>query len=609
MVGAFAQDYPVTSITITLSPTPDKKTANWKSGTSLLTITATAKMIDGKVDLRAKDSKMLVIIKKGNTKVCGIYTSSSAPASNFNTATKVWSGNNAITYLGQDCTFEPGEYQVCVQFFGGTISSPLSVEKCKQFSIPQLNYQPPQALLPIDGGILTMLQATAPVNFKWTAVTPVYNAPITYRLKVWQLQQGQTKTQAINSNQPIINQDVNAATQKIITNLLTGGCQSPYQCEFVWNVQALNAQGVPVGNNNGVSNFNHFKVVDSIPFTPPPMVYNGNLAVGDSIRAGENGEFLIKTTELTKLADGSYTGKGIVDVGWLSSNIAVEFNKIRIDSTRRLKAGGIVTQKTTEVQYVQAWLLANLTGAVADPLDGVMNWSNDKVEGIVNWVNNNNFQFPDFKYKDIATPSIPANSLKMPYGVYFDDPDDKLMVTEMMFAPNVSKVNFVAQKKLTKGVTDYKLGFAGKYFVMHQERIKLSEGRLELVENIPIPNLATNPKMKFYLKKGSAQQGCFIQWDSTGVKEYGLGIDVKFTRDWLLPVPTANDSVTATLSGSASKLNDILLIGSMPNCEIVGTNGMKIMEDSIAFDLSETRNASFMYFPSTIIAILLLWLS
>jgi hypothetical protein len=593
-----AQNYPVTGITITLPANPDAKTLNWKSGVSMLSISANAKIIDGKVDPRVQESKMLVTINKGSTKICGIYTSSSAPASNFTAATKIWNGNNATSYLGQDCILPPGEYQLCVQFFSGYPLSPISIEKCKAFTIQQISYQAPQALIPFDGFSLTNAQAVAPINFKWTAVSPAFNGPVTYKLKVWQLMQGQSKTQAMAANQPIINQDVNNITQKLITNLINGPCQPPYLCEFVWNVQSLNAQGLTIGNNNGISNSNYFKIQDSIPVTPAPIVYNGNIAVGDTIRAGENGEFLIKTTDVTKLGDGSYTGKGIVDVGWLSSNIAVEFTKIRIDSTKRLKAGGIVTQKTTEVNYVQAWLMANLTAAAGEPLDAVMNWSNDKVEGIVNWVNNNNFQFPNFKYKDIATPTIPANSLKMPYGVYFDDPDDKLMITEMMFGPNASKVNFVAQKNITRGTADYKLGFAGKYFVMHPDKIKLSEGRLELVENISIPNIASTPKMKFYLKKGSSQQGCFIQWDSTGVKEYGLGIDIKFTRDWLLPVPTSNDSVTATLSGSAGKLNDILLTGNMPNCEIVGTNKMKIMADSVALDLSETRNASFMYFPS-----------
>lgn len=594
-----AQDYPITGITITLPANPDASTVNWKSGASILTITANAKIINNKIDPRLSESKMLVTINKGNTKICGIYTSATAPASNFTTATKVWSGSIATSYLGQDCILPPGEYQVCVQVFGGYPLSPLSAEKCRAFTISQPNYQPPHALMPVDGINLTTAQATAPVNFKWTAVTPVYNGAVTYRLKVWQLMQGQTKTQAMNANQPVISKDVNTITQTTVTNLLNPGCQSPYLCEFVWDVQALNAQGTPIGTNNGISNINYFKVKDSVPVSPPPVVDNGNAAAGDTIRAGFNGEFLVKVTDITAENDGSLTGKGIVDVGWLSSNIAVEFKKIRIDSTKRLKAGGIVTQKSDQVNYLQAWLLANLTSALQEPADGVINWTNDKVDDIVGWVNNNNFQFPDIKYKsNLSSSIIPANSLKMPYGVKFDDPDDKLIVTEMMFGPNASKVNFITQKKFTKGITDYKLGFAGKYFLMHPDRIRLTEGLVELVENVPIPNVAANPKMKFYLKKGSAQQGCYIQWDSTGVKEFGLGIDVKFSRDWLLPVPTSNDSVTATISGSAGSLKDILLTGGMPNCEIKGTNGMKMMADSIALDLSETRNASFMYFPS-----------
>jgi hypothetical protein len=44
-------------------------------------------------------------------------------------------------------------------------------------------------------------------------------------------------------------------------------------------------------------------------------------------------------------------------------------------------------------------------------------------------------------------------------------------------------------------------------------------------------------------------------------------------------------------------MQDILLTGNLPDCEIVGTNGMKIQVDSIALDLSDTRNPANMFFP------------
>src|SRR4051812_22959975 len=112
------QTYPITGIKITLPLNPDAATVNWGTGSSILTITATCKLTNGRVEPRLESSKILVVIKKAGGKSCGSNTASSAPSANFNSGTKVWSGNNAVSLLGQDCIFPPGDYEFCVQFFG-----------------------------------------------------------------------------------------------------------------------------------------------------------------------------------------------------------------------------------------------------------------------------------------------------------------------------------------------------------------------------------------------------------------------------------------------------------------------------------------------------------
>ena len=159
-VQVTAQTYPITSITISLPINPDANTANWGSGTSLFTITANSKAVNGRVDGHVTESKILVSIKKGGAKVCGSFTANTAPASNFNTLTKVWSGTNAFSLLGQSCVLPAGEYELTVQFFGAGIAglAPLSEEKIKPFSIiakEQVSYQPPQAIAPANGTVLT----------------------------------------------------------------------------------------------------------------------------------------------------------------------------------------------------------------------------------------------------------------------------------------------------------------------------------------------------------------------------------------------------------------------------------------------------------------------
>ena len=627
-VQVFGQTYPITGITISLPANPDANTANWGSGTSLFTITANAKAVNGRVDGHVTESKILVTIKKGGAKVCGSFTANSAPASNFNTLTKVWSGSNAVSLLGQGCVLPSGEYEICVQFFGYGAASPapLSEEKCKTFSIrakEQLSYQQPQAIAPANGTVLSEIDIKKPITFRWTPVIPRPQEPVTYRVKVWQLMQGQNGAQAMATNQPIITKDVDNLTQTIITNLISGPCLAPYLCDYIWNVQALNREGKPVGGNDGNSRPNTFTVnknkLKITPATdpgdssvtgtgnpPPTVVDSGTAVVGDSIRAGLNGEFTVIVTDVAIETDGSLTGKGKVRIPWLKTSVAVEFKKIRIDTTRRLTLGGIVTTESgstasSYIDYPKAWAQSLLSGpGAANALDYSMNVTNNIVDNLVGWVNNvAPGSQPLINYNDtIPTPAIPNNSLKMPFGLVFKNANDLLVITEMIFKPNESKINFLAQKLFTKGGTDYKLGFAGKYFKIHPHRIEFANGRVELVEDIDVPNLASNPKMKFTFKKGAPTVGCYIEWDSTGVKDIGLGLDVKFTREWLLPVPTASDSVKATISGNGTSLQNILLTGSLSNCEIVGTNGIKILADSISLDLSDTRNPASMYFPA-----------
>jgi len=258
-----AQTYPITGINISLPANPDANTINWGSGTSMLSITATTKAENGRVTPHVVESKLLVTIKKGGAKICGIYTGNSAPASGFNTLTKVWNGTNAVALLGQDCVLTPGDYEICVQFFdyGPVGMAPLSEEKCKPFSIrekEQQTFQPPQSIAPVDGTVMSEADAKKPITFRWIPVIPRPQDPVTYRLTVWQLMQGQNGVQAMKANQPLITKDVDNIAQAVVNNLVSGPCLPPYLCSFIWNVQALNHEGKPIGENNGTSKPSQF---------------------------------------------------------------------------------------------------------------------------------------------------------------------------------------------------------------------------------------------------------------------------------------------------------------------------------------------------------------
>ena len=71
---------------------------------------------------------------------------------------------------------------------------------------------------------------------------------------------GQNGTQAMKSNQPVVTKEVNNNTEVIVNGVITGPCKPPYMCDFVWDVQALNREGKPVGNNEGTSEATTFTV-------------------------------------------------------------------------------------------------------------------------------------------------------------------------------------------------------------------------------------------------------------------------------------------------------------------------------------------------------------
>lgn len=87
------------------------------------------------------------------------------------------------------------------------------------------------------------LDAAQPVTFRWTAIVPKPQEPVTYRLKVWQLMQGQNGSAAMKSNQPIVTKDVTDVTEATVSNIYTGPCKPPYLCDFVWSVDVLSAGG------------------------------------------------------------------------------------------------------------------------------------------------------------------------------------------------------------------------------------------------------------------------------------------------------------------------------------------------------------------------------
>jgi hypothetical protein len=505
-----------------------------------------------------------------------------------------------------------GDYTICVHVkdqSGEEIGTSCTDQNVAITSAPALNS-------PADGGTI---QAQQPPVFTWMPPRPMPSGQVIYKLKIVEILGNQSPNIAIQRNPALFEKSDIRST---MFQYPVSARQIELGKQYAWTVQAFNSSGQAIGENNGTAQQFTFSTV-----APPHQLRsmaapnpdttasgssnstsatsgNGSAAIGDTIRAGLNGEFKAIVAQITTEADSSLTGKATVYMHWLMTSVAVEFKKIRIDSTKRLISGGIVTSEsgssnTSYQAYPKAWALSLLSGpGVANVVDNTINWTNNQINNLVTWTNGLNFGQPSINYNsNIPPPPIPNNALKMPFGLQFNNGNQKLVITEIIFEKDESKINFLAQEQFTKSATVYKLGFAGKYFKIHPNSIDFSSGRVELAEDISIPNTSANPKMTLNFEQGTDSSGCYVEWDSAGITEVNVGIDVTFSRDWLLPVPTSNDTVTATFTGNGTSLQDILLTGVIPHCEIVGTNGLKIEADTISLDLSDTRNPDGMYFP------------
>jgi hypothetical protein len=86
------------------------------------------------------------------------------------------------------------------------------------------------------------LNSAQTVTFRWTPIVPKPQEPTTYRLKVWQLMQGQNSSQAMKTNQPIVTKEVVNTTEVTVSGIYTGPCKPPYLCDFVWSVEAVSVK-------------------------------------------------------------------------------------------------------------------------------------------------------------------------------------------------------------------------------------------------------------------------------------------------------------------------------------------------------------------------------
>lgn len=137
-------------------------------------------------------------------------------------------------------------YQVCINLLDVDTQLPLFRNNiCRIMQIRA--FQAPILLMPTNGFEVDLTKTSRPV-LRWTAVTPRALFNVRYRVQVYEVRSEQTPEIAFLTNPPILDETVINITQMIW----------PPQYElprkgyrYVWSVQALDEELIPLGEPNG----------------------------------------------------------------------------------------------------------------------------------------------------------------------------------------------------------------------------------------------------------------------------------------------------------------------------------------------------------------------
>ena len=556
--------------------------------------------------------KLVVQIKQGNGKICGNSLEVS-PLLDFSTV-KTFTTAELSGYIANCTTLKPGNYSICAQFFN-LDRYPISKEVCKEFIVEdavqvQQNYNPPQNINPVNDKVFKPAEMKGVVMFKWAPVVPKPKEPVTYRLKIWQLMQGQNGTQAIKSNTPVIEKEVTNITQAVVTNLYTGPCKLPYLCEYVWTVQALNKDQNPICAGDCKSELYSFKVNDTTAApntqrTAAPSCTTTSTTVfttGSSIFLSDG--FVLKLTEIPTGGNAQLTGKGTVDVQWIGV-LNVQFDSIQINGADKLCGGAVYTISDSKQEYPTQWATNVLNNT------GIPAWTSIKIKKLVAGIDSTKLTKPLIAAgNNITFPaSIPLN---MPLG-YFQSGDaafGALGFTEMVFKPEIAEFEVIASLKTSKVFKEPAgpmygtdgISVQGKGIEFTKTGLKGINGEIKLVDNIAFTYATTdsaNLKITFNKEDSSGHLGNAVIFSDTASAfwTYKLDVNVQLPLQWLKPVDDSKPFIDLNFQTQIVKWDNFILQTTIPACIIPNTNGIGFDSTTIVYDHSNTANFSAMQFP------------
>jgi hypothetical protein len=145
-------------------------------------------------------------------------------------------------YVGRSGKLSPGQYTLIVEIINAKTGQ-IIVEQMQRRFI-QVNYVLPYLLSPANEALLDANIAQSTIVFRWSNLVPLAQEAMTFRLTVFEIQSQQTPLQALRSNQPILDINVNRTTQYIWRPQMDLK-NSPVK-KYIWTVQSIDGKGQPI---------------------------------------------------------------------------------------------------------------------------------------------------------------------------------------------------------------------------------------------------------------------------------------------------------------------------------------------------------------------------
>ncbi len=253
-------------VNLQISPHPPARVREWERNPSIVTLSVS---YYGSSMARFRLKAVLTHSSKGRIFEGWSKTLSINPHQTINLTNIQMVDWNSVTYDRNvaDIVYRTGKipeglYRLCVSVYPSGSSSS-AVTGCDEFEISFP--APPRLLDPGDRDTIRLLR------FSWTRVNT--RLPVRYILRVWQLLPGDDYSTAM-SRPPVLE-------KTLFTTSYFHGMRSPVlmQGRYIWQVQAIDENGDPLGRNDGKSAVREFYYIRSEGVLLPRVLKIGKFVV------------------------------------------------------------------------------------------------------------------------------------------------------------------------------------------------------------------------------------------------------------------------------------------------------------------------------------------